>query len=157
MADLRLAEAEERRRAPRRRKIYFGCELPFTHMPSRITRGFTKIFEDKQIKDSGIKAHYQLAKNCLSKQLDQAEPDFRIQLMLISALTLASSTENPGVPLAPAKEQFFAPAKPTRDRDRYAASLITRMLWFLDKDAFPWNKDKPGVCSVTEMAGAMSK
>ncbi|TQV90188.1 hypothetical protein IF1G_11139 [Cordyceps javanica] len=78
------------------------------------------------------------AQTCLAKHLENN--DFHIQLMLMQVLTLASSTQTPEVPSKPVQAQAFAAAKKNRDAGRYAVSLITRMLWFLDPDAFPWEK-----------------
>lgn len=155
----RAAEAELRMTAgvkkPRRRVIDFGCDVPFTSMPPLLLRGFAGLFDDPQRTNAAVNSHYQLAQNCLLNHLSTG--DIRIQLMLMQVLTLASSTETPQVPLGPVEEQSFAPATTKRDAGKYAASLATRMLWFLDRAAFPWKEEERGICSVSGMVKEMGK
>lgn len=155
-AELRLTGEESgRRKEARRQHIDFGCELPFQTLPPILRKGFTSIYDDPQRKDVAISNHYQLAQNCILKHI--ASGNFRVQLMLMQVLTLAASSETPEVPLTAVDLQSFQPAKRRRDAGKYAVSLATRMLWFLDEGAFPWKTKDRGACPVTGMVKEIGK
>ena len=42
-------------------------------------------------------------------------------------------------------------AGPRKDPKIFAAGLVTRMLWYLRPNAFPWNKDDGQVLRISEM------
>ncbi|KAL6154894.1 hypothetical protein ACJQWK_11937 [Exserohilum turcicum] len=67
--------------------------------------------------------------------------------MLMIVLTLASSSVTPTV--AP-KAQAFS-AGPKKDSSMFTASLVTRMLWSLRPEAFPWDTNNGTILRVADM------
>jgi hypothetical protein len=143
-------QAEEDLRKPvapaQRRVIDFGCAVPFTEVPRRIEEEFRKLesaFRNRA-KSQGVIEHYRLAYRTLSSHL--GEPYCDLLLMLV--LTLAASAQTVHVAEG---ERRFALAGRQKDADQQAAVMATRMLWFLDRTAFPWKADTTGVATVEEM------
>ena len=137
-------EAESRAGQPRKRQaIDLGCEIPFTCIPTIVDDGFRaqeKIFAKGNQK---ILEHYHVARNCLERSL--GDPLCDVLLMLV--LTFSSSSITPTV--AAKSKHFEAGAR--KDPTIFAASMVTRMLWFLHPEAFPWEQDDGTVLQVSEM------
>ena len=93
--------------------------------------------------NQGILEHYQTARQCLAECLGDPLCD----LMLMIVLTLASSSVTPTV--AP-KAQAFS-AGPKKDSSMFTASLVTRMLWSLRPEAFPWDTNNGTILRVADM------
>lgn len=138
-------EMEERQpKKARRRAIDFGCSIPFTMVPDRIVRGFAKLEKEfRKRKDDRVLNHYQVAHNCLVQGL--GDPSYDVMLML--SLTMAASTETPQVA---EHERHFSVGK-SKDADMFAATLVTRMLWFIRPDAFLVKEDEREVLCIREM------
>ena len=137
-------EASENTKRPRlQRRIDFGCEIPFTKIPSLVDEGLRA--QDKQFEkgDGGIREHYCMVRHCL----DDCLGDPLCDLMLMYTLTLASCSVTPTV----VDERFDVGKK--KDDKVFAANLVTRMMWYLKPTGFPWLKGKEngGVMSVPEM------
>lgn len=129
--------------APKRQRINLGSEIPFTRIPTIVANGFKaqeKLFASGNQK---ILEHYHVARNCLERNL--GDPLCDVLLML--ALTLSASSVTPTV--APKSRIFEEGAR--KDSGVFAASLVTRMLWFLYPRAFPWDEDDGVVLRVSEM------
>lgn len=137
-------EAESRARRPMKRQaIDLGCEVPFTCIPDIVNNGFRaqeKIFAKGNQK---ILEHYHVARNCLERSL--GDPLCDVLLMLV--LTFSASSVTPTVAV---KSQHFE-AGARKDPALFAASMATRMLWFLHPEAFPWEQDDGMVLRVSEM------
>ncbi|KAF2664817.1 hypothetical protein BT63DRAFT_418151 [Microthyrium microscopicum] len=130
-------------RAIKRQAIDFGYEIPFTCIPSIVEDGFRaqeKIFAKGNQK---ILEHYHVARNCLERSL--GDPLCDVLLMLV--LTFSSSSVTPRVA---AQSKHFK-AGPRKDPRIFAASMVTRMLWFLHPEAFPSEQDDGMVLRVPEM------
>ncbi|KAF5239888.1 hypothetical protein FOXYS1_15478, partial [Fusarium oxysporum] len=69
-------------------------------------------------------------------------------LMLMLTLTITASSATPEV--RPNTKCFNVTTK-RRDPALLAANMVTRMLWFLRPEAFPWDKDRDSVLRVSEM------
>jgi len=139
-------EAECRaERAAKRRKmtIDFGCKIPFTEIPEVVAEGFRLMEKNFKRGDKRVLEHYQAALYSLEGCLGDPLCD----VMLMMVLTLASSSETPWV--APKSNQFEV--GPKKDARLLAANLVTRMLWFLRPQDFPWDKDDGQVLRVSEM------
>lgn len=137
-------EANDRAKRPKlRRRIHFGCAIPFTQVPRLVEDGFRS--QTKQFKkgDRRILEHYQVAHNCLKSCL--GDPLCDLMLMLI--LTLASCSVTPTV--APGTRHFEVGQR--KDPGTFAANMVVRMLWFLRPQHFPWGGDDPVVLPVPEM------
>lgn len=137
-------EAECRAEGPaKRRAIDFGCSIPFTEIPQLVEDGFR--LQEKHFKrgDRKVLEHYQIARHCLEQCL--GDPLCDVMLMLV--LTVASSSVTPSV--AP-KSRVFEPGQ-RKDPKLLAANLVTRMLWFLRPQHFPWEKDEGSVLRIPEM------
>ncbi len=74
-------------------------------------------------------------------------------LIILLALTMASSTETPQ---AKGKKQGFCTGK-RKDPDILAANMVTRMLWYLQPSKFPWTKDDRGILCIKEMTKKVGK
>jgi hypothetical protein len=90
-----------------------------------------------------ILEHSHVARNCLERSL--GDPLCGVLLMLV--LTFSASSVTPTVA---AKSTRFE-AGPCKDPKLFAASMVTRMLWFLRPEAFPWEEDDRMVVRVSEM------
>jgi hypothetical protein len=144
-------EAEYKSKRPVRQPLVidFGCAIPFTTIPSLIEKGF-KLLEKGFLKgDQRVLEHYHFARQCLLDCLG----DPRCDVMLMMALTLASSSVTPAVAV---KKRHFE-AGPSKDPSMFAANLVTRMLWFLQPNRFPWDEDDGAVLSVKEMTKKIGK
>jgi hypothetical protein len=137
-------EAEERASRPEKRlRIDRSMRPPFKTIPNVIREGFAKLDKAYVKGNQAIRDHYVVAMQCLEECLE----DFRCDVMLMLALTLASSSTTPHI--RSDKRQFEA--GPKKDSMMFAANLVTRMLWFLKPDRFPWKEDRGGVLRISEM------
>lgn len=135
------------RKKLRRRRIDFGCKVPFENVPQLIQDGFAKLerLYSKAKADYKVLEHYQQARNCLQRILGDPLCD----LMLIMVLTLGASSMTPQVAL---KERVFSGAPKRKDQALLAANMVTRMLWFLKPGDFPWGKQDDGtILRISEM------
>src|ERR1700761_1027239 len=140
-AALEAQHAAKRQRTPG--KIDFGCEIPFTQIPELVKQGFEALERQFQKGDRRILEPYQVARNCL----DICLGDPLCDLMLMLVLTLASCSITPTV--APQTRHFDVGAR--KDPALFAANLVTRMLWYLRPEHFPWKEDHRLVLRVPEM------
>ncbi|KAB5522988.1 hypothetical protein GE09DRAFT_1258623 [Coniochaeta sp. 2T2.1] len=120
-AELEMAAEERGPKRPQRRTVDLGQDIPFGRVPKII-----------------------LAYNCLVDRLG----DLLCDLMLMLTLTIAASSVTPYV--APS-EKVFGAAPKRKDPAMLAANIVTRMLWFLCPEVFPWEHDERGVLRVGEM------
>lgn len=144
----------ERRKRVKKMRVSFGAEIPFRTLPKMIDNGFRELDKIFAPLNQSIREHYTLARMCIERQLH----DPLTSLMLMIAVTLGSSTETPGVDhtLKP-EEQYISPAK-QKDPSTYAAALSTRMMWFLDRSSFPWDKTTGGLAlPVAQMTTKIGK
>lgn len=146
LGSLKRAAMEAQHQAKRPRtvsRIDFGCAIPFTQIPELVKQGFEA--QDAQFRngDSKIREHYQVARNCVESCLGQPLCD----LMLMLVLTMASCSVTPTV--APQTRHFDVGAK--KDPALFAANLVTRMLWFLHPEQFPWKAGHQPVMCVPDM------
>ena len=125
-------EAEYKAKRPSLRKstINFGCAIPFNTIPRLIEDGFRQQGKVFRSGNQSVLEHYQAAHQCLAECLGDPLCD----LMLMLVLTLASSSETPTV--APKTHKFSS--GPRKESSLFAANLVTRMLWFLRPECFPW-------------------
>jgi hypothetical protein len=138
-------EAEERRSRPTvTMRIDFGCPVPFMHIPSLVRDGFEMQARILNRGNTRVAEHFQLAQNCLVECLGDPLCD----LLLMIVLTVAASSVTPEVP--PKSRGFTAAAK-KKEPGLVAANLVTRMLWFLRPNKFPWKDDSGKVLHVPEM------
>ncbi|RTE67948.1 hypothetical protein BHE90_017675, partial [Fusarium euwallaceae] len=148
----RALEAEARRsvdsvgvkRARLRPRIDLGCKIPFKQIPDIVERGFTEIRRLFAKGDQGVLSHYCVAYCCLTECLEDPLCD----LMLMLTLTITASSATPEV--RPNTKGFNVTTR-RRDPALLAANMVTRMLWFLRPEAFPWDKDRDSVLRVSEM------
>ncbi|EXM14330.1 hypothetical protein RAB80_016449 [Fusarium oxysporum f. sp. vasinfectum] len=127
--------------------IDFGCPVPFTEIPRIIEEGldFTR-----QLYASGnqkLLAHYEHARDCL----EQALKDPLCDLLLMIVLTFTSSTH---IPKLPQNKNNFEPG-PEKNSQLLAVTLMTRMLWFLYPQCFPWDRDDGMILRIPEMMKRM--
>ncbi|KAL7916952.1 hypothetical protein ACQKWADRAFT_325029 [Trichoderma austrokoningii] len=115
---------------PRRQTIDFGCEIPFTTVPKLIADGFSELDKLFQKGNKSVLNHYHAAHMCLVDSLG----DYRCDLMLMLALTMAGSSATPQVK---EDERCFSASENRKNPALFAANLVTRMLWFLKPSAFP--------------------
>jgi hypothetical protein len=120
--------------ARKRARINFGEPIPFQRIPALIEQGFEQLEKQFRTGDQRILEHYQVAHHCLEECLG----DSRCDLMLVMVLTLASSSVTPTV--APKTRSFDA--GPRKEPALFVCNLLTRMLWFLRPQSFPWEADK---------------
>lgn len=137
------AEHRAKRRLPRKSEVDFGCTIPFNTIPQLVEDGFRHYEKVFRTGNQGVLEHYQTARQCLAECL--GDPLCDVLLMMV--LTLASSSVTPTV--AP-KTQAFS-AGPKKDSSMFAASLVTRMLWFLRPKAFPWETTDGVILRVPDM------
>lgn len=144
----------ERRKRVKRMRVTFGSALPFQRLADMIDKGFRELDKIFAPRDQKIREHYTLARMCIERQLH----DPLTSLMLMITLTLGSSTETPGVDYnLPVEKQHIVPVK-HKDPSTYAAALSTRMMWFLDRPSFPWDKNSGGLAlSIPEMTTKIGK
>jgi hypothetical protein len=90
-----------------------------------------------------ILEYYYVARNCLERSLGDHLCD--VLLMLVLMFSASSVT-----PTVAAKSHHFE-AGPLKDLGLFAASIVTRMPWFLQPEAFPWEQDDGVVLQVSEM------
>jgi hypothetical protein len=143
---LKRAAMEAQHKAKRQRTaswIDFGSAIPFIQIPGLVKQGFEALERQFQKGDRRVLEHYQVARNCL----DSCLGDPLCDLMLMLVLTLASCSVTPTV--APQSRHFAVGAK--KDPALFAANLVTRMLWFLRPQHFPWKEDHQLVLRVPEM------
>ncbi|KAJ9415745.1 hypothetical protein QL093DRAFT_2568886 [Fusarium oxysporum] len=131
-ATRRALEAEARRTVD---------SIPFKQIPDIVERGFTEIRRLFAKGDQRVLSHYCAAYCCLTDCLEDPLCD----LMLILTLTITASSATPEV--RPNTKGFSVTAK-RRDPALLAANMVTRMLWFLRPEAFPWDKDQDTVLRV---------
>lgn len=134
------------REAAKRLAMDFGCEIPFTKVPAVVAEGFLAQ-EGVLAKRKGsrkVLEHYHVARLCLERSI--GEPLCDLLLMLV--LTLSASSVTPTVG-EDSKE--FEAAVARKEPGLFAAGLATRMLWFLHREAFPWEQDSGMVLRVSEM------
>lgn len=124
-------------------KIDFGCPVPFRKIPPLVQEGFSQQEKLFQKGDRKILEHYQTAHMVLAESLGDPLCD----LMLMLALTMASSSETPTVP----QYAHCFSVGPKRSNALFAANLVTRMLWSLKPERFPWEADTNSVLRVPEM------
>lgn len=150
-AEMRMQLEEGQTKKARRQVIDFGCELPFKAIPRIIQDGFAQHYKTCEQEGTPAAAnHYQTAHNCLVRLI--GDGDARCDLMLMLALTVAASSATPKMKT---KELGFEVAARKKESDRVAAALVTRMLWFLQPDAFPSDKEENGVLSMASMTKKM--
>jgi len=144
-------EAEQRmameERAPKKRKkriIDLGAEIPFTRVPKVVQEGFDKLVKSHQKTDPELIRHLRLAHSCLVQCLGDPLCD----LMLMLALTFAACTTTPSIEMG---ETEFRPAQRQRDADMLAATMVTRMLWFMRPKEFPWEEEMRGVLPIKKI------
>jgi hypothetical protein len=133
---------ENGKRARVQRRIEFGCEIPFTRIPRLVDEGLRA--QDKQFGkgDVRVREHYCMVRHCL----DACLGDPLCDLMLMYMLTLASCSVTPTV----VDERFDVGKR--KDEKVFAANLVTRMLWYLKPDEFPWSKEEKGsIMPIPEM------
>lgn len=141
-------EAEKLAGQPcKRRVIDFGHKIPFDTVPEIIKDGFRLQEILLRKGDQRVLEHYQLALHCLGKCLGDPLCD----LMLMMVLTLSSSSATPSV--GPNSHEFEAGKR--KDPAIFAATMVTRMLWFLRPEDFPWEEDTNSVLRVPEMTKKM--
>jgi hypothetical protein len=132
--------------------INFGSSIPFTEIPPCIERGMELTRDLYATTRPKVLAHYENARD----YLEQALGDPLCDLLLMIVLTFASSTVTPALP--PYKTSFEA--GPKRNRQLLAVTLMTKMLWFLYPQCFPWqnNNDKMlGIPEMTKQMGEMAR
>lgn len=142
-------EANESAKRPRlQTRIDFGCELPFVRIPKLVDEGLRtqdKLFEGG---DQRVREHYCMVRHCL----DACLGDPLCDLMLMLSLTLASCSVTPAV-----SNDGFDVGK-RKDPHVFVANLVTRMLWFLKPQEFPWTQDDGGVIMpIPEMTKKIGK
>jgi hypothetical protein len=130
--------------------IDLGYKVPFTSIPSIIIEG-SRAEQDRVMKrDPGLAEHYQIARNYL---VEYREAWF-CDVLLMLVLTVFSSSVIPSV--APGSRVITAGPRKTDPR-RFAANLVTHMLWFVLPKEFPWEKDWGMVPRVSEMTKELQK
>ena len=144
VASQQLETTGARPKKAKRRVIDFGCSVPFKRLPNIVQEGFDKLDRIFVKGDRRVLDHYQTARNLLEKCLGSPLYD----LMMMLTLTVAASTVTPQV--APGERGFSAAAK-RKEPELLAVNMVTRMLWFMQPEAFPWDQDEKGVLRVSEM------
>ncbi|KAK4232718.1 hypothetical protein C8A03DRAFT_39681, partial [Achaetomium macrosporum] len=128
----------------KRRVIGFGCKVPFERLPKLVEDGFERLGRIFEKGDRRVLDHYQAARNLLERCL--GDPLYDLMMML--TLTVAASSATPQV--APGSRGFSAAAR-RKEPELLAANMVTRMLWFMRPQSFPWDADEKGVLRVSEM------
>jgi hypothetical protein len=133
------------RRQIKKQKIDFGCPVPFITIPPLVELGFKK--NDKIFGGPNghpkILEHYHVARMTLEQCLGDPVCD----VMLMMALTLASSSVTPAISVK--AKDFCKGAQ--KDPALFAANLVTRMLWFLCPTKFPKDEDEGMILCIAEM------
>jgi hypothetical protein len=108
--------------------------FPFKKVPILIETGL-KEAEDAFSPSGDMKVleHYRMAIYCLRQNIE----DPAVHYMLLMVLTVTASTETPQV--APHTHAFSAAPK-RKKPSQLALIMVTRMLWFLYPEVFPWTK-----------------
>lgn len=138
-------DTDQKRRV--RRRISFGCAVPFTAVPELLVKGFEEMERLFLKGDQSILEHYQVVRNCLEGCI--GEPICDLMLMLV--MTMASCSVTPTVAVG---QRAFS-AGPRKSPALFAVNLVTRMLWFFRPGHFPWTADHGSVLSVPEMTKKM--
>lgn len=149
-AEYRMQLEAQQPKRRRGRVIDFGYAIPFQTVPAVIQNGFTdldKIFEKR---DPRVLNHYQTARNCLVTCLGDPLCDLMIMLSLTMAASSVTPEANPDGSGFRAKQQ-------RKDPEQLAATLVTRMLWYLRPKDFPWDNDQRGVLSIRDMVKKIGK
>jgi hypothetical protein len=137
-------EAQDLAKRPKiQSRISFGCDVPFVQIPLLIQGAFEKQERSFRKGDQRVREHYQTAYNCLLSHM--GEPLCDLLLMLV--LTLGQCVKTPTV----MEHCDFFQEGPTKDSENFVVALVTRMLWFLYPQEFPWSKDQGMVLRVPEM------
>jgi hypothetical protein len=139
-----IAEPIGTKRLKLRQRIDLGYQIPFKQIPDIVDKGFTEIQRIFAKGDQRVLSHYSAAYCCLADCLGDPLCD----LMLMLTLTITASSATPEV--QPNAKAFSVAAK-RRDPALLSANLVTRMLWFLRPEGFPWDKDDGQVLRVSEM------
>ncbi|KAH7303019.1 hypothetical protein B0I35DRAFT_195295 [Stachybotrys elegans] len=131
-ADMRMKTEDQQAKRMRRQVIDFGYPQPFRGIPKLILDGFNAHYKTyDQDKLQKVATHYRAAHNCLLTLIGNG--DWRCDLMLMQALTIAASSATPRVTKGSLK---FKVSDRKKELDRLAANNVTRMLWFLQPEAF---------------------
>jgi len=130
-------------RPVQRQVINFGSDIPFQQIPPAIEEAFAAQVKVLATGNQMIMQHYHVARNCLEGCLGDPLCD----LLLMLVLTVSSSSVTPMVRM----QGHTFEAGPRKDPKIFAAGLVTRMLWYLRPNAFPWNKDDGQVLRISEM------
>ncbi|KFA80281.1 hypothetical protein S40288_10266 [Stachybotrys chartarum IBT 40288] len=151
-ADVRMKTEEQQAKRMRRHVIDFGSQQPFRTIPKLILDGFNEHYKTYDREGSReVANHYQTAHNCLLALIGKG--DWRCDLMLTLVLTIAASSATPRVMT---RSLQFEVAERKKESDRLAAALVTRMLWFLQPDAFSSRVDSR-ILPQAEMTKKMEK
>ncbi|KAK3177773.1 hypothetical protein K4F52_009471 [Lecanicillium sp. MT-2017a] len=150
---LEADEQEERRKRVKKSRIEFGCEVPFTQVPRMVQEGFARLDKNFVSGNQRIREHYQVARMCLEKSIEES----LVSLMLMIAVTCGSSTETPGVDDKVSLEDQKMTVVEHKEPKQLTAALVTRMLWYLKPDEFPWVKDNGMVLRIPEMTQKIGK
>lgn len=146
-AELRMTTADEQAsKRSNRGRIDFGYEIPFKKVPKAIQEGFAKLETYYSMTDLRAVRHLDLAYSCLLDCLGDPLCD----LMFMLALTFAACTVTP---LIREGEAEFSPGtkKKKKDAEMLSATMVTRMLWFMRSERYPWEDHDRGVLSVAKM------
>ena len=147
-AEARMAANLSGPKRVKRQRIDFGCKIPFERVPNLVQAGFNEVRQYN--KDQKVLDHYATAYCCLEGCLGDPLCD----VMLILVLTVAASTETPDVKIN--ASTFSAGSK--KEPSLLAANMVTKMLWFLRPNAFPWeNTDDKRGYRVSDMAKKIGK
>jgi hypothetical protein len=126
--------------------IDFRCSIPFTEIPRLVEEGF-EAQKGLPNCDPKVAAHYQVAHDTLKSCL--GDPLCDVLLMIV--LTFASSTVTPALRV----DSDHFEEGPRRDPRFLAATLATRMLWFLRPRDFPWYDDTGTIFGISKMMEKM--
>jgi hypothetical protein len=121
--------------------------IPFEQIPELVKEGFEAQEQHFKRGDQRVLEHYQVARNCLQSCLGDPLCD----LLLLLALTLGSCSVTPTV--LPGTQDFAVGAR--KDPASFTANLVTRMLWFLRPEQFPWTGSNGVILPVGEMTKKM--
>lgn len=124
-------------------RIDFQCRIPFDRVPPFIQESFRSQLDLFKNGDQGIVEHYMIARNCL----DLCVGDELCDLLFLIVLTLAQCSVTPTV----LSEQHVFTVGSRKDSKIFAVTLVTRMLWFLLPDRFPWGDHSGRALSVSAM------
>ncbi|KAG6286477.1 hypothetical protein E4U45_008439 [Claviceps purpurea] len=146
-AEDQWSREDQQSRDPRRQIIHFGCAYPFTAIPKLILDGFAAHQKYHNKKGNPRAAnHYEAALFCLLRWVGQG--DARCNLMLMLVLTLAASSKTPRFN---SKKSQFEAAPKDKDPEKYAATLVMRMLWFVFDSEFSEIQGVNGRLPISDM------